>query len=198
MVPRIGVPNQKRVKKTSTQKKKIKYPVTAAVRERMKTTKENSITPAIDNYTRAAKKLGMFRVVSHESVESIEKALDECSKNTNHLVLPACLIRAFDDDVYKAAVMSFLLYMEGKLTNRKYKWFMTKYPEVEKFTGAKRKRIIQIMKELREAGIIKTQFRGIPAMQHYRIDRDMLIQLCMERILNYKDPLLELGIASIV
>jgi len=191
MVSRISSTEDR--SKRSSRKKKRRYTVTDAVIER----NNKARTHAIHVRSRVVNQLGMFRVPDHESVNSIDKSLSDCAKTSNHIIIPYCLLRAFDEDLYKAAVMSFLLYMEAKLTDEKYKWFVVKYPEVERFTGAKRKRIVQIMKDFREAGVIKTKRRGIPAMPHYNIDHDMLIQLCMERVLNYKDPMLEFGIACV-
>lgn len=193
---RVPVLNVEEVNKGSTSRKKKKrsYTVTEKVIQRNR----DARTEAINVHRRKVNHLGMFRVHNHESADTISEALEECSHTKKHLVIPYFLIRAFDEDLYKAGIMSFLLYMEGKLTNKKYKWFVAKYPDVEKYTGAKRKRIVAAMQDFRDSGIIQTKRKGIPAMQHYKIDKDMLIQLCMERVLNYQDPLIELGIAEVV
>lgn len=204
-IERVTLPpkDQKRTSKVVTRssgqkkKRRVKCALSAKALKRNRDAMKNK-SPAISSHDRVVNQLGMFRVFNHESQDSIAQAIESCSTTSKYLVIPSCLIRAFDGDAYKAAVMSFLLYMEGKLSKGEYPWFVVKYPEVERFTGAKRKRIVGIMQYFRDAGLIRTQMKCIPAMQHYIIDKDMLIQLCMERVLNYKDPLLELGIAEVV
>jgi hypothetical protein len=188
-----------KAKKKEKKKEKRSYTITDAVRR--KYTECGSLEQRRHDQVR--NQLGMFFVSNHETVDSIREALEDCGRTTRHLVIPSCLIRAFDEDLFMAAVMSFLLYMERKLTKaEEYEedsdWFVVKYPDIERFTGVRRQRIQKVMKDFRALGLIKTKKSGMPAMQHYRVDWDMLIQLCMERVLNYRDPLIDLGLVEVL
>lgn len=172
--------------------KRQKYTVSDKVYKK----RQEDKSMAILNYEKLSKTIGMFKTNNYQSVENIVKALNKCSEG-DHLVIPSCLIRAFDGDLCKAGFMSFLLYMEKKLSSPEYPWFIAKYHEIEVFTGIKRKKIINYMKELREDGLVETKIKGIPGMQHYKLDHNLLIQLCSERTINFKDPLIDLDIVEV-
>lgn len=149
-------------------------------------------------HKRRANKLGMFVVGEAAGREEIEKAIRDCQHSyKSSLVVHQYLIRAFDENITKASIMSFLLYMEDKLGDQSGT-FVVKYPEITKFTGAKRLTISKVIKDFRRDGLLSTDLRGIPPKQHYLIDHELLKQLIMERMLIYKDPLLETKAVNIV
>lgn len=191
MVPaRIPRSNSKGKKRKIRPHKKTMTP--AAIKGRKR--KPTSFTLKHD---RTKNQLGMFKISNSFSPESIAQDLIDCAGASRHLIIPQSLLRAFDEDIHLVAVMSFLLYMENKLASDHGEWFVVKYPDIERIAGVKRRKIVMAMKRFREIGIIKTSRKSIPAMQHYKIDKDMIVQIAMERILNYKDPLIELGIVEI-
>lgn len=168
------------------------------ITQRFLDTRPHVQTPQATIHRRGANKLGMFKVGEIASKNEIEKAIRDCGKGTdNSLVIHQYLIRAFDENITKAAVVSFLLYMEAHLGDEN-KVFVTKYPEIIKFTGVKRLAVYKIMKELKDEGIVEAWLKGIPPKQHYKVDHEMLKQLIIERIITYKDPLFESGAVNIV
>ena len=177
----------------SNGKKKRPYTVTKEV---LMTRKHFSTDETI-KHELSQGRIGLFKVM--EDLKDIEEAIDECAKGTSRsLVVHQFIIRAMDGDLSRSVVLSYLLYLESRLAMAKGEYFVTKYPEVTKATGIQRQKLINIIKDFRLKGIISTSRIGVPAMQHYQVDHDMLKQLMMERILGYKDPLIEAGAVEIV
>jgi hypothetical protein len=135
-------------------------------------------------------RLGIFRINrSKASWDEIAEVIADCGKMKNHLIVPEHFIRAFDEDIQKASIMAFLLYMEAQLTEKHGEWFIAKYPDITRFTGVSHTKISKFMGSLRDMGILQTERWGVPSMQHYSLDHDVLEELIYERTINYKEPL---------
>jgi hypothetical protein len=174
-------------------RKKNKYTMS----DKVLSTRHSTRTGETRIHIQTAKKIGILKVKNN--IRGINAAINDCSKACgDSLVIHQLLIRGFDEDLQKASIVSFLLHMENKLAGVKGGKFVTKYEEITKATGVQRIKLGNIIKNLKLSGILQVKKEGVPAMPHYRIDHDMLKQLIMERVLNYKDPLLESGIVEIV
>lgn len=184
-VQRIPHPNRKRGR---GRPKTRKPPRKMTISKRLLETRHKEKTPGVKIYNRKAKRLGMLKSANRTSLEEIHEVIADCQEATYSLCVPSFLIRAFDEDIQKAAVMSFLLYMEYNLS-QDGEMFVVKYPEVTITTGVKRIKLGNIMKSFREYGLIETKQMGVPAYQHYKINKDLLVSLMMERVLGYKDPI---------
>jgi hypothetical protein len=146
-------------------------------------------TPQEEIWRSHKNKLGLFQIsnTNGATYEEVEKIIMDCAQAKRHLVIPQWLIVTFDGDIQKAAIMSFLIYMETKLAKAHNSWFVTKYRDIQHFTGASSTKIGLTIKLFKQAGIIEQKKAGIPAMPHYKIDHTILKDIIIERVLHHRD-----------
>lgn len=122
------------------------------------------------------------------TVDYIEKAIKWTGSQPNVSLHP--IVSSTFKSSRLACVVSWLLWVEASCTDLTInasgwgEWFCAKYADCETLTGVSRLKMNSIIKKLRMLGIISTQRRGIPAMQHFRIDHSALYTIIMESILS--------------
>lgn len=128
------------------------------------------------------------------SVDDIEAALTWVGDSPHGLSLHPFLIIGFKD-CRLASIVSWLLWVEAHCTSRTIndsgwgEWFCAKYSDCETLTGVSRIPIHSLMKQLRTLGVISTKLKGVPAMQHFRLDHSCLYTIIMESFLARKPPI---------
>lgn len=118
-------------------------------------------------------KLDLFKKYnSKNTIKRIQQVLKQIAES-NLICTHEYLIQLTDGKM--ALVISYILYMENKLTDKDYQWFVLKYNDIICMTGVTRRTIHATMKWLHDFGIIDIEKRGVPAMQHYKLYKDILV-----------------------
>ena len=123
-------------------------------------------------------KIPLHKMSKYITIGRIEAAIKTITESECGLLINEYFLKAFGS-LDAAAIISYLLYIEHHLTKPedKEKWFVTKYESIQKYTGCKKTKVSSVIKELKSVGIIDTKMKGVPALQHFLIDKDCLFDI---------------------
>lgn len=109
----------------------------------------------------------------------LDKIENECGFLTTHIHI----INAFKNHK-TALILSYILKKNKKSKKTKEDdWFIMKYEEIQNSVGCTIPAIKRSILELQDFGILESKRIGIPAMKHYKVDKELLVGILIE---NYK------------
>jgi hypothetical protein len=138
-------------------------------------------TPEAMSGDKFEKEYEPMKWIKYPTSKRIAQALWMVASSDNGLLVHPYLLDTFCDN-RTACVMSFLLMLEYNLTEEGNREFVTKYDTIIKMVGVKKNVIQRVLGALKESGVITTKIKGVPGRLHYRIDKDVLMNLLYDTL----------------
>lgn len=179
-------------KQKSKRKRRTKREIREAVEQAQKAAKLYKLTTEQGEISNSRKnKIPLHKMSKYITIGRIEKVIKNITESEYGLIISEYFLKAFGS-LEASAIISYLVYLEYHLTKPedKERWFVTKYDSIQRYTGCKKTKVYSVIKELKSAGILITKLKGVPAMQHYLIDKDCLFDILVSANppKGYNDP----------